>query len=592
VVRFKAGLFYDDDLRRQANQQQRNYWPVYYQEILSRIGLSYSLLGPENLTEEALAQYTVLLLPPLEEGYLKPEQQAAIARWVEGGGLLVGFATKGLEELFGIAVEGSLPQIDDEFSPSSSIRLVAEDWTHPLLPRDLGDASLPILAPMQLVTASQGRQVARLYSIVGKDQRRPAITYRNVGRGAAVYWAFDLAQCVWVMHQGRPVVEDYDGDGVYRVRDGIATCPWRGEVPYADIMLFLLRDLIAAAGGVFLHQLPPAPDGSIPDAVFYWGGDANRWDDEHLQAVEFMRGLGLPYHVNIQQVPPGNRLLSVESFRRLKELGCEVGIQFCFEAPRRDDPQAFTKEEIEYQLRVHQEAYGETPVVGLLGRSEWTGWAEPARWLAELGLKGENTRAGRPGPRRNPLNSTGFAFGTAYPFHYYDDWSRGNERIELTCLPIVDYECGFRYPEDVLDLENLHRVIDLAAFWNLPVNMFRHPTYIVKTKSDPQAIKQALEYMRARGIRALHMGVDEMCLWWHARAASGIEDVTVDQGVTTIRTRTDYPGGCIVQLHAPGDAALTVRVNGRPAVHTTRQQHGARWLYVAVPSGEATVRIS
>jgi hypothetical protein len=64
-AKFNAALLYDDHLRQEANDGERNYWPVYYSEILSRIGLPYSPVGPDELCLEALKNYSVLLMPPL-----------------------------------------------------------------------------------------------------------------------------------------------------------------------------------------------------------------------------------------------------------------------------------------------------------------------------------------------------------------------------------------------------------------------------------------------------------------------------------------------------------------------------------------------
>jgi len=56
-------------------------------------------------------------------------------------------------------------------------------------------------------------------------------------------------------------------------------------------------------------------------------------------------------------------------------------------------------------------------------------------------------------------------------------------------------------------------------------------------------------------------------------------------------TDTDYPAGCIVEMLCPiGDP--TVEVNGQAGESVVREQHGARWLYVAMPAGRARAAIS
>ena len=68
MAQFRAALLYDDELRAAANADGRNYWPVYYQDILRRMGLPHCLIGGEEITTDNLADYDVVLLPPLGGG--------------------------------------------------------------------------------------------------------------------------------------------------------------------------------------------------------------------------------------------------------------------------------------------------------------------------------------------------------------------------------------------------------------------------------------------------------------------------------------------------------------------------------------------
>ncbi len=585
---FKAALVYDDNLRAQANAAGRNYWPIYYREILNRVGLPYSVLGPDELTPDELAQYSILLLPPLPQEYLADAQVKALSEWVTCGGLLIGFATAGLDELFGIRVEGVIEQAGDEFTPSACIRLCDEQWNVALLTPYERGCALPVLAPMQRLRAPDCRELARLLSFFEQDLHQPAVTYRTIGDGAACYWAFDLAQCAWVMQQGRPVYEDYDGDNQLRTMDQITTRPWGANVPYADLMMFALRRIIAEHGGVFLHQLPPAADGSIPDAVFHWGGDDEGATDVQIPAAEFMLEMGLPYHINIMQSPVPNHTLSAEKFNQLKQLGCETSIHFNFIADF-EQPYAFTKEDLAEQLNAYQEAFGEIPICTVFHHMCWSGWAETARWLAELGMKGDNNRAHWRYPPSNPVNKCNFAFGTCYPFHYYDDYTQANRRIDFTSAPVTAYECG--YVGDSTEFSQLHRAIELAEFWNLTMNLFFHPVYL--TQDAPQAaVKEALAYMHKLEMNPLHFGTDEMCLWWHDRDASAIAAIECDEKQLTVHTQTDYPAGCIIQLLWPDGEPGSVEVNGESAQYVLREQHNARWLYVAMPTGKAEAVIA
>lgn len=583
---FRSALLLDDDLHREANARGENYWPLYAQEVLRRIGLPHEVVGPGRLSD--LGALSVLILPPLPEGYLSREQVAAITAWVEAGGLLIGLATAGLDDLFGVTVEGALDHADDEFTPSGCISLTDPEWADPLLPLYERASALPVIAPMKLVAAPGCRELARARSFFERDLHRPAVTWREVGEGAACWWAFDLGECLWKMQQGRPVYEDFDGDGKLRTMDMVTTRPWPGDIPYGDLMSFLLRRVLAEAGAIFLHQLPPMVDGQVPDALLHWGGDDEGATEVQLPAAEFMAGLGLPYHINIMQSPVGTHQMSRATFERLREIGCERSIHFNF-ITEVGHPHRFTREELAAQLDTYLAAYGEMPVCTVFHWVSWTGWAEPARWLAELGLLGDNDRIHWRYPPINPVNKVAYAFGSAYPSHYWDDAAHGNARIPFVGIPITGYEVG--YVRNVgLEPSQLHRALDLAAFWNLTTSHFHHPIYLTE-EAGRSAVLETLAYLDRRGIRALHMGTDELCRWWHARDASTIERVERDPEGLRISVRTDWPAGCVVQMLAP-QGNLRATVNGEPVECTIREQHGARWAYVAVPGGSSEVAIS
>ncbi len=585
---FRAALAYDDLLRADANAAGANYAPVYYTEILSRLGLPHDALAPAAITAQTLEDYSALLLPPLPPGHLSAEAVEAIAAWVEAGGLLVGFAAPGLGGVFGIDVVDLIVQAGDEFTAAACVRLNDPEWTRGLLPPYDQECSIPIVAPVQVLSAPECRELARLLTFFERDTGTPAITYRQVGRGAACYFAFDLGHCMLAMHQGRPVWEDYDGDGWLRTSDQVATRPFPADVPYSDLLMFTLRRVIAEHGGVFLHQLPPTADEAVPDAVFHWGGDDEGATDVQLPAAEFMADLGLPYHINIMPEPIGHHPLPRETFDRLTDIGCETSIHFNFITDGRQ-PYAFSRDDLAEQLADYQAAYNQTPVCTVFHCATWTGWADPARWLAELGLKGDNNRLHRPFPPKNPTNKCNYAFGTAYPFHYYDDHAHQNGRIDFTSQPITAYECGYVLGERT-EFSQLHRAIEQAGFWHLTQNMFFHPIRL--TEEHPrEAVREALRYCDELGLNALHFGTDELCLWWHARAASSVDPLADGGEGMTLRTRTDWPEGCIVQMLWRKDTPPSVLVNGQPAGYLVREEYGCRWLYIACPTADAEVYV-
>ena len=108
-----------------ANQAGANYWHVYTREICRQMGLMFAgVVAQPPARAEELAQYRVLILPDLPGKYLQPEEKQVLAEWVEAGGLLIGFATGGLGDLFGVVIEDELPQPDDAFTPAATLRYV------------------------------------------------------------------------------------------------------------------------------------------------------------------------------------------------------------------------------------------------------------------------------------------------------------------------------------------------------------------------------------------------------------------------------------------------------------------------------------
>ncbi len=585
MAEFRVALVRDERAWREANAAGRNWWPAYYEDILERMGLPHEVIAPEDLTAATLERYSVLLLPP---DVFDAAQAQAVSAWVEAGGLAIGFATEGLDALFGVSVEGLLEHQGDEFTPCGCIRLLDPEWTLELLPAYEQHSALPAIAPMRLIHAPGCRELARTLSFFEQDLHRPAITFREVGEGAACWWAFDLAECLWKMQQGRPVYEDFDGDGRLRTMDMVVTRPWSGEIPYADLMLMTLRRIIAERGAVFLSQLPPAEDGLAPDALFHWGGDDEGNPTVSLPAAEFMAELGLPYHINIMPREPGLHPLPREDFERLRELGCERSIHFNF-ITHVEHPCLLTKASLASQLEDYLSAYEEMPVCTVFHWVSWTGWAEPARWLAELGLRGDNNRIHWRYPPINPTNRVGFAFGTAWPLHYRDDWRHGNERIAFVSLPICGYELG--HFMGTVETSQLHRAIELAARWGLTMSMFFHPIRL--TEDAPrQAVREALAQIERLGINALHMGTDALCTWWHERSASAIETVERTEGELRVTVRASSARGCVVEVLAPDEAQRVVIVNEQEAPAVIFERCGERWLTIALPTGRSEVSVN
>lgn len=579
-----AAIYFDDDLRAGANAHGANYWHVYTRELCGQMGLPHDELPRSRLTAEHLAPYRVLLLPDLEPRYLLEREKQALRDWVEGGGLLIGFATGGLHDLFGVRIEGQLPQPEDDFSLTATVRYTCPTLARPLLPPGEEDTPLPVAAPVKLVGRAEGRELARLVSLQGRDLHRPAVTLREVGEGQALYFCFNVAHSAWAMHHGRPVLDDYDGDGRLRMSDAMILRPFPTSLPYADLLVYLLRNVIARRGLALLHALPPAPDGSIPEALLHYGGDDEGASDLQVVASDRMRELGLPYHVNIMPDPQGQFGLSCEHFAHLKANGHETSLHFNFIAGVAH-PYAFTRRDIQRQVDWYQQTFGELPVCTVFHCTTWCGWSEPADWMAGAGILGDNSRFISYSPPSNPVNTVGFGFGTAYPFFHYHDWRKDNDRLRFVGVPIGAYEAGYQHGR--VEFSVLRRALDLARFWHLPLNLFYHPVYVAQYPECSEAIRQGLQYLEGVGAQVLHWGPDEVTRWWLARSETRVQQLADG----TVEVNCPWRNGCVLQLIC-GEEPPEVKVDGAPAPALAREEHGARWLYVSVPAGEHGVRLT
>lgn len=229
----------DPLLHQSANARGENYWYAYIQDILETVGVTAAPIGRGDLGGRALEGVRVLILPGTPAGYLTAECVAELRSWVEGGGILIGLATEGLDGLFGIEAAGHIQQPLDPWTYTATCVLTDPELARPLYSPETLDAPLLCFSPVRLVHGG-GRELARLRSIGGEDLGHPAVALHELGDGLACYFAFDLCQTIWVLHQGRPIDADHDGDGYFRMSDAIVIRPFRIDVPYAGASFLLM----------------------------------------------------------------------------------------------------------------------------------------------------------------------------------------------------------------------------------------------------------------------------------------------------------------------------------------------------------------
>lgn len=592
----RAAWAYDGQRHQRLNAAERNYWHAYTAEILDRLGLSAEAVAPADLlSAAALERYSLAILGQSPDEGWSDSARRDLEAWVRAGGILIGFATDGLDGLFGVTALEAIEQPAGPYSIGGFLRLRDLLVAAGIHSEAHADDPLIIVSPVRPAQAVAAEVVA---SFLRPDPRAPdsgaaarptgraVITQRSVGEGWAFYLGFDLAQTMWLLHQGRPVDADHDGDGYLRSIDARLIGPNHPEVAYSDELHLLLQAIIGLRPMPLVHQIPPV-EGRVADLLLYIGGDDEGEPGNQVAASDFMRARGLPYHTNLMPVAGGFALTEAE-IGRIEANGHELALHYNF-VDGFEHPTGFAREDVRHQAELFGAAFGRPSVCSVNHWCRWTGWAEPARWMLNTGQLGDNSWMGAAGPGLNPTNTIDLSFGSAFPRRVWDDWRSGNECLRFVQEPIVAYEVG--YTSEGTDFAMLHRAIDLAASYHATLNLFYHPVYIATCPACREAIVELGRYLEERGLVACAMGNDELARWWLARGEAGVSAVVASDAGVTFEARCDYPGGFVVKLCVPDTASVRCDVSGVAAEATLRRERGRSWAYVALPPGRSTVRL-
>lgn len=557
----KAGYLFDEE----ANGKEQKCWWPYLAEILDRLGLTATEISPDELSRE-LPQLSLLFLGDRDRTPFARELDA----WVRAGGVLIGSNTEGLDTLFGNEFVRHIPQEKGYFSLNGPFFLRKSPFTEginsPLHP----DNPLLIASPVRLVARRGSEEL-------GYRGKHSLITARRYGKGWAFYFGFDLAQTFWVINHGRPVDQDYDGDGYLRVGDGIIIEDYEPEVPYTDILLFLLQNLISVLPFPLLHQLPPSK-GDLPDALFYYGGDDEGTPGIDLPASKFMKSRNLPYHINIMPNENSEFAVGAGEVQEMERNGTEISLHYNF-IDNFPHPCGFTEEDIQKQTRLFVDRFGKIPVCANLHYARWTGWHEPALWMKKCGLKASNIKLHRRSPPINPVNEIGFSFGTGFPYFYWAD-----KKIDFLELPITAYECG--YKDEQTDFPKLEKAVKLALHYNMIMNFFYHPVYIATYPACREALDKLLRVIEEKKVNILHSTPDRVSDWWLARSRGRIEEVTFEDDSLNFTAFCSYEEGFIVKV--PLDERTILRANFPCKV---KRVFSRKWAFLILPGGESRVTI-
>ncbi len=581
------GYLYDAGAHAAANAREENYWFAYVEEICSQMGvaaLPVSSLSHADL-RRTLTDLRVLLVGDGRSADLTAAAEI-VRSWVEQGGTLLGFASEGLDELFGNAYCSVTPQLAEGFAPTALLRLGPGPLTAGAAGPLFGEEVIPLFGPIRKVIPSDSEPLAELLNLRGAAAPFPGLTHRRVGCGQAFYFAADLAQTMWVLHKGRPIDGDYDLDGYLRIGDAQVTSGLPREVPHADLLRRLLQNLLHHTNLPLVHHLPPR-DGEVTDLLLYFGGDdEGLTDGSQVAASDFMKSRGLPYHINIMPDAAGQFGLTRAEHDRIVGNGHEASLHYNF-MDGFSHPSGFSREDVERQWGWFCAAFGHKPVATVTHWCRWYGWSEPAEWMCAVGGRADNSRFGVSSPPLNPTNTIG-VFGSALPHYYYADWRAGNRRIDFLCEPIVAYEVG--YGEGGTDFDTLHRALEMGADYQLTMGFFYHPIYIATRESCRQAVDELLRYVSERGWRAVYLGCDALWEWWDARRRSWADLVTTTSACAQYRTWCAGEQGMIVKIPA-ARRVLSVSVDGAATGWVEREHGGLPYALVVCPAGEHEVSV-
>jgi hypothetical protein len=258
VINLTTAYIYDADLRIEANRQGKNYWYEYIKEINEQLGLRAEEMSRNSLENaEVLGKVSILFIGDLTEAQITGTMKSNLDEWVKSGGVLIGFGTDGLDEIFGNSCDSITRQPENDYAISGYFDLKPDPLTTHIHSYLHPEQKLIIFSNIRNISTADSTEIARLYRVDGTDTGYAAITKRDYHNGHAYYFAFNVPQTIWVLHQGIPITYDRDGDGYYRTGDLIAIGNNEREVLYADEILFLIQNMLAQKPQPLIYQMPP-----------------------------------------------------------------------------------------------------------------------------------------------------------------------------------------------------------------------------------------------------------------------------------------------------------------------------------------------
>lgn len=227
-----------------------NPWSDFLPEILRAEGFaSFEVADLGQVDRAVLDRFALAVLGALP---LSDEEADLLSDWVEAGGLLVALRPDArLEQLLGLRwlgrslAEGYL-RVDAERPPGAGI----------------AEETLQFHGVADRYALAGASEIARLHESRHEATDAPAVTLRQVGKGAAAAFAFDLARSIVLSRQGNPDWAGQRRDGREQIRShNLFTGrgrfwlrenwvdPERIHIPQADEVQRLFANLLLELGG-------------------------------------------------------------------------------------------------------------------------------------------------------------------------------------------------------------------------------------------------------------------------------------------------------------------------------------------------------
>jgi hypothetical protein len=596
-----VGYLLDQAYHSKLNIQETNYYDVYIKEIAKQLGfplleIDLLVMDSSNLKKYLAANSLLALILGMQTSQiLTDEQRLVLHDWVKAGGLLIGFGCQNLDQLFGIRNLDQWNYDPMGCQVSGFLELkehaMTQDIHSPLAP----EQKLLIFSPIQAVECKQAEELARLSQTSDRDLSWTGISWNTYGKGYAGYFAFDLAQTIWHIQQGKPFPKKPSNVPYLRTSDLLVTGAYSTEVLYAYELELVLQNMLAQVGVPFIYPIPPLEQ-ELAIALFYWGGDGcgGIGSQDIVTASEYMSSRQLPYHINVFY-EKGRLNLTKLDMQQLLENGHEVSLHYNFvEAVEEGITELSLKKQ-------HDRFYADFafhPECTVNHCGAWEGWHEPILWMKKIKGQADNSFNSNPLPINHPQANApffAFGFGTSFPYSLYGDFRDGNADFDFFEQPITCYELGHRGSigdQDSLCEEELYKAVDFALHYNLALNMFYHALYIAHFPKCRDAIDRFLDYIKQKNEPVVHLGNDSLTRWWKQRNQARFSSFSICNDSIYFRFSHDFSGGMYIKIPNSSNQPKVFECNGIIQEGVSRTSFGHSWTYLWMPPGDNEVQVS